>query len=895
MNPENYMGSRRRCCQKDGCNQDPLPAFVRNQTENGLRCPSCIAAFTETCTASEEVLCVGEETRCVAVSGLVQPGYPLSCEVCVGDGPSCTGKLQTCAPDEDSCIIVVTETNRKASLAVTSYKGCAKSSECESGLFGITMNPENYMGSRRRCCQKDGCNQDPLPAFVRNHTENGLRCPSCIAAFTETCTASEEALCVGEETRCVALSGLVQPGYPLSCEVCVGDGPSCTGKLQTCAPDEDSCIIVVTETNRKASLAVTSYKGCAKSSECESGLFGITMNPENYMGSRRRCCQKDGCNQDPLPAFVRNHTENGLRCPSCIAAFTETCTASEEALCVGEETRCVALSGLVQPEASLAVTSYKGCAKSSECESGLFGITMNPENYMGSRRRCCQKDGCNQDPLPAFVRNHTENGLRCPSCIAAFTETCTASEEALCVGEETRCVAVSGLVQPVLETWNCRVTHQSIMKPSAKPETFLLATALLCTLLGLEASLAVTSYKGCAKSSECESGLFGITVNPENYMGSRRRCCQKDGCNQDPLPAFVRNQTENGLRCPSCIAAFTETCTASEEALCVGEETRCVAVSGLVQPGYPLSCEMCIRNGAICIGEMKPCALDEDTCVVIMTETNNSKRVENSVRSWGEGSVDVTSYKGCSKSSKCDPAFLSFTVAPENYMGSDTHCCQSNGCNKDPLPAFRRNLTKNGLRCPSCSTFLKETCTPTDETLCFGEETRCVTVTGLMHPGHPLDCWVCISPGPFCHGTMQPCAPEEDTCMAAVYETHRVGDVLVSSKKGCTTSSDCDSGFLSFNDGPESNIGSTMRCCQSNGCNKDPLPAFRRNLTKNGLRCPSCSTFLKETCTPTDETLCFGEETRCVTVTGLMHPEAPELQRRSITLDITMQLKSDRG
>ena len=51
-----------------------------------------------------------------------------------------------------------------------------------------------------------------------------------------------------------------------------------------------------------------------------------------------------------------------------------------------------------------------------------------------------------------------------------------------------------------------------------------------------EASLAVTSYKGCAKSSECDSGLFGITVNPENYMGSRRRCCQKDGCNQDPLP-----------------------------------------------------------------------------------------------------------------------------------------------------------------------------------------------------------------------------------------------------------------------------------------------------------------------------------------------------------------------
>ena len=32
--------------------------------------------------------------------------------MCVGDGPSCTGKLQTCAPDEDSCVVVVTETNR---------------------------------------------------------------------------------------------------------------------------------------------------------------------------------------------------------------------------------------------------------------------------------------------------------------------------------------------------------------------------------------------------------------------------------------------------------------------------------------------------------------------------------------------------------------------------------------------------------------------------------------------------------------------------------------------------------------------------------------------------------------------------------------------------------------
>ncbi|XP_055267985.1 phospholipase A2 inhibitor and Ly6/PLAUR domain-containing protein-like isoform X2 [Moschus berezovskii] len=143
--------------------------------------------------------------------------------------------------------------------------------------------------------------------------------------------------------------------------------------------------------------------------------------------------------------------------------------------------------------------------------------------------------------------------------------------------------------------------------------------------------------------------------------------------------------------------------------------------------GDPLNCEVCIRNGAICTGETKTCPSDKDSCIVIVTEINN------------KGSVGVTSYKGCSKSSECDPAFLSITVAPENYMGSNTRCCQTSGCNHSPLPAsspaFRRNLTENGLRCPSCFTLFKETCTPTEEALCVGEETRCVTMTGLVQPG----------------------------------------------------------------------------------------------------------------------------------------------------------------
>ncbi|KAB0350163.1 hypothetical protein FD754_015020 [Muntiacus muntjak] len=149
--------------------------------------------------------------------------------------------------------------------------------------------------------------------------------------------------------------------------------------LQDCSPAE-------IRHPQQGSLAVTSYKGCAKSSQCDSGSFAITMNTENYMGSRRRCCKNDGCNQDPLPAFVRNHTENGLRCPSCLAAFKETCTATQDAVCVGEETRCVAVSGIAQPGIKFAA---RGCGTETACHTKPG--TLVPS---GSRLLTIKKTGC---------------------------------------------------------------------------------------------------------------------------------------------------------------------------------------------------------------------------------------------------------------------------------------------------------------------------------------------------------------------------------------------------------------------------------------------------------------------------------------------------------------------
>ena len=58
--------------------------------------------------------------------------------MCVGDGPSCTGKLQTCALDEDACVVVVTETNRskRARAGITCWGGggCLQDGRIRHGL-----------------------------------------------------------------------------------------------------------------------------------------------------------------------------------------------------------------------------------------------------------------------------------------------------------------------------------------------------------------------------------------------------------------------------------------------------------------------------------------------------------------------------------------------------------------------------------------------------------------------------------------------------------------------------------------------------------------------------------------------------------------------------------------
>ncbi|XP_072463938.1 phospholipase A2 inhibitor and Ly6/PLAUR domain-containing protein isoform X2 [Notamacropus eugenii] len=147
------------------------------------------------------------------------------------------------------------------------------------------------------------------------------------------------------------------------------------------------------------------------------------------------------------------------------------------------------------------------------------------------------------------------------------------------------------------------------MRITRNPQLGLLALSLLCTLLPLGGKESLYTSKNCMKYKDCYSGFISTTLLHEEHMVSNSYCCQEDGCNQGSIPTPKDNRTLNGLRCPSCMAAFQETCPGDEMVQCMGHETQCVYFSGTVQTG--------IINTKFA---MRGCATKSACCAKVGTE-----------------------------------------------------------------------------------------------------------------------------------------------------------------------------------------------------------------------------------------------------------------------------------
>ncbi|XP_042523846.1 phospholipase A2 inhibitor and Ly6/PLAUR domain-containing protein isoform X1 [Dipodomys spectabilis] len=86
--------------------------------------------------------------------------------------------------------------------------------------------------------------------------------------------------------------------------------------------------------------------------------------------------------------------------------------------------------------------------------------------------------------------------------------------------------------------------------------------------------------------------------------------------------------------------------------------------------GSPLSCEVCKSAGHTCSGKMKTCEAGKDACMILVGESST------------KGHKSVNTLKACMKFSDCYSGFVSTTMGPDDYMVSNAHCCQSDGCNR---------------------------------------------------------------------------------------------------------------------------------------------------------------------------------------------------------------------
>ncbi|CAH7384983.1 phospholipase A2 inhibitor and Ly6/PLAUR domain-containing protein [Phodopus roborovskii] len=139
--------------------------------------------------------------------------------------------------------------------------------------------------------------------------------------------------------------------------------------------------------------------------------------------------------------------------------------------------------------------------------------------------------------------------------------------------------------------------------------------------------------------------------------------------------------------------------------------------------GCSLSCEVCKGSGHTCSGKMKTCEAGKDACVVLVGESST------------KGRKSVSTFKACMKFKDCYSGFVSTTMSPNDYMVSNAHCCQSDGCNSVSVPPPQNNRTENGLMCPSCIAPFQETCPGTQAARCVGPETHCIYFAGNVQAG----------------------------------------------------------------------------------------------------------------------------------------------------------------
>ncbi|KAM9114714.1 phospholipase A2 inhibitor and Ly6/PLAUR domain-containing protein-like [Pangshura tecta] len=123
-------------------------------------------------------------------------------------------------------------------------------------------------------------------------------------------------------------------------------------------------------------------------------------------------------------------------------------------------------------------------------------------------------------------------------------------------------------------------------------------------------------------------------------------------------------------------------------------------------------------------------------------------------------------YKQCLSTYKSDIKVpISFTVGNGQYFRINiTQCNDTDNCNSAVLEVPKRNITQNGLQCPTCFALNFTVCN-SQVTPCTGDETYCMDFTGYLVKDSGISAFV----GKGCATASTKDIKPETTLISAVY------------------------------------------------------------------------------------------------------------------------------
>ncbi|XP_075763817.1 phospholipase A2 inhibitor gamma subunit B-like [Pelodiscus sinensis] len=148
----------------------------------------------------------------------------------------------------------------------------------------------------------------------------------------------------------------------------------------------------------------------------------------------------------------------------------------------------------------------------------------------------------------------------------------------------------------------------------------------------------------------------------------------------------------------------------------------CCLLWALLEKGTCVLCEVCHSEGDSCMGPVKFCSKELDSCGIMKTESV-------------VGEIKTPSFaKTCVSSSQCNlaPRYVNFGNGIS--VSGNIACCVGKACETATVSVPPANTTLNGQRCPACFPVFSHHCK--EEIIdCTGSQTHCLHVSGTVKRG----------------------------------------------------------------------------------------------------------------------------------------------------------------